>query len=185
MHLQSRPESSNRVLMGQRLGGAPRQSTVELSNGRTLVVEGQPILKINSRWHSVLSRSVSRRASRPALFPLFPATICGRGTRQAAENVSGFSAVPRVPRVPRRFKHRSRFAEGSAANELLGDSRPSRFLSVAWGSVWTRSGRARSHNAPGVFARKCESRRSLACLLPYSPYAVMSYRSGPARALST
>src|SRR5215210_3577899 len=155
---------------------------VELPNGGTLVVGGHPILEVNGCCAFGLCRSFTRRASRPALFPLFPATICGRGTRQAAENVSGFSAVPRVPR---RFKHRSRFAEGSAANELLGDSRPSRFLSVAWGSVWTRSGRARSHNAPGVFARKCESRRSLACLLPYSPYAVMSYRSRPARALST
>src|SRR5215207_6877524 len=100
MHLQSRPESSNRVLMGQRLSRLPREMAVELPNGRTLVVGGHPILEVNGCCAFGLCRSFTRRASRPALFPLFPlfpATTCRRGTRQAAENVSGFSAVPLVP----------------------------------------------------------------------------------------
>src|SRR5947209_7109904 len=86
---------------------------VELPNGRTLVVGGQPILKIDGCCPFVFSGSFPRRAFRSALFPLFPATIGRWGTRQAIENTRYFNVVPLVPRVPRRFEHRSLFAKGS------------------------------------------------------------------------
>src|SRR5215207_6190683 len=152
MHLQSRPESSNRVLMGQRLSRLPREMAVELPNGRTLVVGGHPILEVNGCCAFGLCRSFTRRASRPALFPLFPlfpATTCGRGTRQAAENVSGFSAVPRVPRVPCDFEHRSRFLVTAG---VLGSERrrasPTEGKGVVSTGVLGSLGRPMSHDQP-------------------------------------